>query len=140
MGVAWGVALVDSSAKSRVAGPRNPARAYYWQNGKRYCQCVHLLVALEDIHEGDGGFVYVPCTHRANVPTPRDVLTGADDMGATIQPALKAGDALFVAGEVVQGMRPWNGSGRQRLLSYEYVGRAAIGSAAPSPRAGTWSI
>lgn len=114
--------------------PRNPARAYYWQNGKRYCQSVHLLFALADVNISDGGFVYVPCTHRANIPTPDDVLTGVDDMGATVQPVLKAGDAIFVAGEVVQGMRPWRGQGPQRLLSYEYVGRAAIASAAPGPR------
>lgn len=113
--------------------PRDPARAYYWQNGKRYCQSVHLLLALADVNASDGGFVYVPCTHRANVPTPADVLTGVDDMGATVQPVLKAGDALFVAGEVVQGMRPWHGQGPQRVLSFEYVGRAAIASAAPGP-------
>jgi hypothetical protein len=114
--------------------PRDPARAYYFQNGKRYCQSVHLLFALADVGESDGGFVYVPCTHRANIPTPLDVLTGVDDMGATVQPVLNAGDALFVAGEVVQGMRPWHGHGPQRVLSFEYVGRAAIASAAPGPR------
>ena len=113
--------------------PRNPARAYYWQNGKRYCQSVHLLFTLADINASDGGFVYLPCTHRTNVPVPQDVRTGADDMGATVQPVLKAGDVLAVAGELIQGMRPWQGSGPQRLLSYEYVGRAAIASAAPSP-------
>ena len=55
-------------------------------------------------------------------------------MGATVQPVLNAGDVVFVAGEIVQGMRPWQGQGPQRLLSYEYVGRAAIASAAPGPR------
>jgi hypothetical protein len=32
-------------------------------------------------------------------------------MGATVQPAFRAGDALFVAGEVLQGARPWRGVG-----------------------------
>ena len=111
--------------------PRNPARAYYFQNGRRYCQAVRAIWALEDVEEGDGGFVMVPCTHKVNVGTPEDVATGEDDMGLTFQPVLKAGDLFLVAGTVLQGVRPCKGS--QRLLSYEYVGRAAIQSAGTGP-------
>ena len=113
--------------------PRNPARAYYFQNGRRYCQAVRAIWALEDVEEGDGGFVMVPCTHKVNVETPGDVATGKDDMGLTFQPALKAGDLFLVAGTVLQGVRPWREKGSQRLLSYEYVGRAAIQSAGTGP-------
>ena len=113
--------------------PRNPARAYYFQNGRRYCQAVRAIWALEDVEEGDGGFVMVPCTHKVNVETPEDVATGEDDMGLTFQPELKAGDLFLVAGTVLQGVRPWHGKGPRRLLSYEYVGRAAIQSAGTGP-------
>ncbi|MCZ6635055.1 MAG: phytanoyl-CoA dioxygenase family protein [bacterium] len=114
--------------------PRDPARAYYFQNGCRYCQTVRAIWALEDVEEGDGGFVLVPCTHKVNVETPDDIATGEDDMGLTFQPTMMAGDLFLVAGTVLQGMRPWQGEGPQRLLSYEYVGRAAMQSAGTGPK------
>ena len=108
--------------------PRDPATAYYFQNGRRFSEGVRVLWALEDVAAGDGGFVLVPCTHKGNVATPQGVSTGAADMGLTHQPVLEAGDLLIVALAALQGMRPWRGAGRQRLLSYEYVGRGVIRS------------
>ncbi|MCZ6635342.1 MAG: phytanoyl-CoA dioxygenase family protein [bacterium] len=114
--------------------PRNPGRAYYYQNGRRYCQAVRVIWALCDVNEGDGGFVMVPYTHKANVETPEDVATGKDDMGLTFQPVLKAGDLFLVAGSALQGMRAWQGKDPQRLLSHEYVGRGVISSAGTGPK------
>ena len=114
--------------------PRDPAIAYYFQNGRRFSEGVRVLWALEDVEEGDGGFVLVPCSHKAHLATPAAVATGADDMGLTSQPVLKAGDLLIVALATVQGMRPWQGPGRQRLLSYEFVGRGVIRSAGTGPQ------
>ena len=114
--------------------PRDPAIAYYFQNGRRFSEGVRVLWALEDVEEGDGGFVLVPCSHKGNVATPEEVATGADDMGLVFQPVLKAGDLLIVALATVQGMRPWKGQGRQRLLSYEFVGRGVIRSAGTGPK------
>ncbi len=114
--------------------PRVPGRAYYFQNGRRYCQAARAIWALEDVNAGDGGFVMVPCSHKSNVETPQDVLTGRDDMGLVYQPELKAGDLLLVAGAALQGLREWKGSGRQRLLSYEYVGRGVIQSVGTGPK------
>ncbi|MSS71790.1 MAG: hypothetical protein EXS64_09910 [Candidatus Latescibacteria bacterium] len=125
----------DSLGSPLVGGnePRDPARAYYHQNGRRICQGVRAIWALADVNRGDGGFVMVPCTHKSNVETPQDVLSGRDDMGLTVQPVLKAGDLLLVAATTLQGVRPWKGKGPQRLLSYEYGGRAAIQSVGTGP-------
>ncbi|MBT5829965.1 MAG: hypothetical protein HOH77_07205, partial [Candidatus Latescibacteria bacterium] len=87
--------------------PRDPRLAYYHQNGRRYCEGVRVIWVLEDVKVGDGGFVMVPCTHKSNVETPEDILTGADDKDFVWQPELKAGDLLIVGLSVVQGMRPW---------------------------------
>ncbi len=111
--------------------PRDPALAYYYQNGRRFCEGVRVIWALSDVKASDGGFVFVPCTHKSNVETPEDILTGEDDSDYLFQPQLKAGDLLIVGLSVVQGMRPWQGEGSQRLLSYEYVGRGVIRSAGP---------
>ena len=37
--------------------PRDPSIAYYYQNGRRFSQGVRVLWALEDVDEGDGGFL-----------------------------------------------------------------------------------
>ncbi|MBT3604680.1 MAG: hypothetical protein HN521_16600 [Candidatus Latescibacteria bacterium] len=115
--------------------PRDPRLAYYHQNGRRYCEGVRVIWVLEDVKVGDGGFVMVPCTHKSNVETPEDILTGADDKDFVWQPELKAGDLLIVGLSVVQGMRPWMSENRQRLLSYEYVGRGVMRSAGVGPDA-----
>ena len=114
--------------------PQDPARTYYFQNGRRYCQSVRAIWALTDVEKGDGGFVMVPCTHKSRVETPVDIVTGEDDMGLIFQPSLKAGDLLLVAGNALQGMRPWQGKEQQSLLSYSYAGRAAIQSAGNGDR------
>ena len=113
--------------------PRDPARAYYYQNGRRVCQGVRAIWVLADVNAGDGGFVIVPCSHKSNVETPSDVLTGTDDMGLTLQPALGAGDLLLCAETTLHGMRPWKGKEPQRLLSYWYSGRGAIQSIGTGP-------
>ncbi|MDA0709568.1 MAG: phytanoyl-CoA dioxygenase family protein [bacterium] len=109
--------------------PREPGAAYYHQNGRRFCEGVRVIWALEDVGPGDGGFVVVPCTHKSNVETPGELLTGADDSDFLWQPEMKAGDLFIVGLSVLQGMRPWRGGGRQLLLSYEYVGRGVMRSA-----------
>ncbi|MBI2951276.1 phytanoyl-CoA dioxygenase family protein [bacterium] len=111
--------------------PRDPARAYYHQNGYRSCQGVRAIWALSDVNAGDGGFVLIPCSHKGNVETPGDILTGKDDLGLTLQPVLKAGDLLLCAETLLHGLRPWRSKAPQRLLTYWYAGRAAIQSNGP---------
>jgi ectoine hydroxylase-related dioxygenase (phytanoyl-CoA dioxygenase family) len=132
---AGGTAL--RGGNERGEEPRDPARAYYHQNGHRYCQTVRAFWALTDIGPDDGGLRLVPCTHRANVPTPPALLTGALDSDpqlamVTSAQAMQAGDLLLVAGDLLQGERPWRTPGL-RLLGYDWCGRAAIGAAPVGP-------
>ena len=75
--------------------PRDWSRAYYHQNGVRFCQGVLAIWALANVNEGDGGFVLIPASHKNHVKTPKDILTGKDDMGLTVQPSLKARDLCY---------------------------------------------
>jgi len=115
--------------------PREPARTYYYQNGRRYCEAVEAVWALEDVGKNDGGLVLVPCSHKSNVETPEGVSSGISDMGLTVQPELKAGDLIILAGSLLRGLRPWTGSGPQRLLSYAYGSRGSILSSGTSSAA-----
>ena len=122
----------NADGKNPLVGgnePRNSARAYSHQNDRRTSQTVRAVWALSDVNAGDGGFVLVPGSHKSNAETPRDILTGADDMGLTLQPVLKAGDLVLIGGAMLQGLRSWKGANPLRLLSYEYTGRGVIQSA-----------
>ena len=112
--------------------PRDPSRAYYFQNGRRLCQSVRAIWALDDVPKEKGGYVFVSCSHKSNVETPDEIITGEDDMGLTIQPELKAGDLLLIAGTSLHGVRAWSGK-PARLLSYWFAGRAAIQSIGSGP-------
>ena len=76
----------------------------------------------------------VQASHKSNVGTPRDLVTGVDEMGLVKQLVLKTGDLFLLAESVLQGVRPWNGDSK-RLLTYWYAGRAAIQSNGPGPEA-----
>ena len=68
--------------------------------------------ALADVNEGDGGFALIPASHKNYVETPKDVLSGADDMGLTVEPSLKAGDLLLCAESTLHEVK--RGRGRDR--------------------------
>jgi len=74
--------LTEATPLAGGAEPRDPGRAYYWKNGHRYCQSVHLLLALTDIAPSDGGFAIVPCTHRSNTPARASQVSAADPLPA----------------------------------------------------------
>ncbi|MDA1191362.1 MAG: phytanoyl-CoA dioxygenase family protein, partial [Candidatus Poribacteria bacterium] len=138
--------LVDDDAgdaTGRLQGgnePRDPARAYYYQNGRRQCQSVMALWALANVNEGDGGLVLVPCSHKSNVETPEELLSGKDDMRLVVQPALKAGDLLLYAETLTHGWRSWRGKGEQRLLQYGFAARGAVLNAGTGDQAAEMPI
>ena len=131
----------DEVGATLVGGdePRNPSLAYRLQNGRRSCQGVNAIWALEDVEEGDGGLVVVQASHKSNVETPHDLTTGIDDMGVVVQPVLKAGDLFLLAAPTLQGVRPWKGESK-RLLTYGYAARAAVQSNPVGPHSETESL
>ena len=97
------------------------SRAYRQHNGNRFCQGVRVVWALAEADAGAGGLVVVPASHNSTVDAPRDLSSGADDMGLVVQPVLQAGDVLLCADSVMWGTRPWKGRGPQRLLECGYI-------------------
>ena len=113
--------------------PRDMSASYHIQQNIRKAQAVSVMWALADANEGDGGLVVVPASHKSNVEAPEDLLTLKDEMDVVKQPVLKAGDMVIVCASTIQGMKPWRGSGPQRLLRYGYANRAAIRRSGPGP-------
>jgi ectoine hydroxylase-related dioxygenase (phytanoyl-CoA dioxygenase family) len=125
----------------RLTGGNEPldwSRAYYQQNGSRYCLGLLAIWALTDVKAGAGGFSMVAASHKGCVETPEKVLSGTDDMGLTMQPVLEAGDLLLCAQTTLHAMRRTQDSGSQRLIACSFVGAEARRSAVAEEPAPAW--
>merc|ERR1711918_293829 len=97
-------------------------------NGRTYSPKVNVAWCLRDQLQGDGGFIVLPGSQRANLPLPCDKLDDDTIFEHTIQCEMRRGDVLiFSGGAVTHGALPWKGKSprRQVLLSYK---SAAIGT------------
>lgn len=106
--------------------PHSEWVAYHHQNGKPYCGGVTVTWNLTDCPEGQGGFAAVPGSHKSRYPMPRGVRLCDDDMGAVVNPDLRAGDALFfMDGAQTHGTLPWRNGWERRSLLYKYASRTS---------------
>jgi hypothetical protein len=124
---AYGIQMHDQGPDNTNlhGGPRTDQNehCYQWHQGRMYNGLVVVAYALADVNPGDGGFVGVPGSHKANhpyKPEPGSPLVS--------QPAMKAGDMLIFTEALVHGTRQWRSPNRRRSLLYKY-----------SPGFSTWS-
>jgi ectoine hydroxylase-related dioxygenase (phytanoyl-CoA dioxygenase family) len=117
---AFGLEMRDDrpSGQGMHAGNRKNqgAFAYQWASGRMHNGLVKVLYSLTDVKSGDGGFVCVPGSHKANVdykPTRESHLV--------INPSLKAGDMLVFTEALVHGSSPWKREKPRRVLIYSYA-------------------
>lgn len=98
-------------------GPRHDQgeHQYQWVQGRMYNGLIVVMYALEDVNSGDGGFVCVPGSHKANVSYAPEV-----DSHLVVNPSLRAGDMLIFTEALVRGTRRWNSENRRRSLLYKY--------------------
>ena len=68
-----------------------------------------------DVNPGDGGFIGVPGSHKANQPFKPE-----PDSHLVVQPTLKAGDMLIFTEALMHGTRKWVSPNRRRSLLYKY--------------------
>ena len=94
---------------------------YRYVNGRMWNNLVGVCYQLADVNPGDGGFVCIPGSHKANFDTPEDVLTMKYDLGCYHHVAMKAGDALIFTEGLTHGTLPWKGKHERRTLLYRYA-------------------
>lgn len=106
-------------------GPRtdNGEHQYQWLDGKMYNGLIVAIYALKDVNPGDGGFICVPGSHKANMHYKPPV-----DSHLVVNPSLRAGDMLIFTEALVHGTTTWTSSNPRRSLLYKY-----------SPGHSTWS-
>ncbi|MBI4551658.1 MAG: phytanoyl-CoA dioxygenase family protein [Candidatus Latescibacteria bacterium] len=98
-------------------GPRadHGEHEYQWVHGRMHNGLIVVMYALEDVNPGDGGFICVPGSHKANIDYCPPV-----DSHLVVNPSLRAGDMLIFTEALVHGTRPWMSDRRRRSLLYKY--------------------
>jgi hypothetical protein len=89
--------------------------------------------ALTDVAEGEGGFVCIPGSHKANFPCP-EPLARLEQGAAHVRPfALDAGDAVIFTEALIHGTLPWRGDAPRRTVFVRYCPGALCFRTDPRP-------
>ena len=97
---------------------------YTFRNGRCYCEYINVAWQLRDVTEADGGFCYVPGSHKTVYPMPKGVASADDDMDMIRYLAMEAGDmVIFLAGAQTHGAFPWMGKEDRRSVLLQYRSR-----------------
>lgn len=109
---------VASVLENLHAGPLQNQRAFWYQWGPgntMHNGLIKVLYALNDVNAGDGGFICVPGSHKANL-----LHRPQHDSHMVVNPQMKAGDMLVFTEALVHGSRQWTGEQPRRVLIYSY--------------------
>ena len=100
-------------------GPRTDhgEHQYQWLEGQMHNGLIVIMYALEDVNPGDGGFICVPGSHKANMGVRYKPPV---DSPLVINPSLRAGDMLIFTEALVHGTDIWRSDNRRRSLLYKY--------------------
>lgn len=103
-------------------GNYTPYLAYHYSHGRMINNLLACSVSLVDHPAGSGGFVCVRGSHKANFPTPPQLINGEDDLeGCLYQPETKAGDVILFSEGTVHGASAWNMDYQRRLVLYRFA-------------------
>ncbi len=84
-----------------------PACYYGFHNG-RICSGVTVVTwLLTDCRPGDGGFGWIPCSHKSNYTLAKDVASHEKDLGVIKQVEAKAGSVVIFPHALTHGTLPW---------------------------------
>lgn len=100
--------------------PFDPCQYYHYHNGRMYNGLTAIAYNLTDVLPGEGGFGYIPGSHKSNIPLPK-ALEPLELPHACLHalPA-KAGSAIIFTEALTHGTLPWNGRSDRRTLFYKY--------------------
>ena len=102
---------------------------YFCKEGRMWNNLIAVCYQLADINPGDGGFVCVPGSHKANFECPIGVRRMEKDMGWFKHIPMKTGSAVIFTEALTHGTVPWKADFERRLLRYLYAPALHTGSA-----------
>jgi ectoine hydroxylase-related dioxygenase (phytanoyl-CoA dioxygenase family) len=124
---AYGITMTAGTSGLGLHGggtPHDPAQFYEVRGNKMYNGLVAVQWALVDHSRGDGGFLCIPGSHRANFDRP----SGHPGNWAVEIP-LQAGDVVIFTEALTHGTSPWRGAHDRLSMLYKYApGHSAWGA------------
>lgn len=129
-----GVFIDETIASIRTRGGHHPVHsggyqgalrgAYHYSNGVFRCGQINIILALNDIGEGDGPTMVIPASHKSNFEHPGkgDYAKGdrMDHLQGAIPVYLQAGDALLFVDGLMHGGSSRTNPGERRITIYRY--------------------
>jgi hypothetical protein len=129
-----GLFIDESILSVRTSGGHHPVHsggfqgalrgAYHYSNGVFRCGQCNIILALTDVHEGDGATMVVPGSHKSNFPHPLagDYSKGdrMDALPGAIPLYLDKGDALLFCDGLMHGGSSRTNSGERRVTIFRY--------------------
>ena len=104
--------------------PATPRNTYALQNGRAYSEQINVAWQLVDTNTGDGGYVCIPGSHKANYPIPEALSLCEDEMGMVRHVEMSAGDVLlFMGASQSHGAYPWMNETPRRGVIIAYKSR-----------------
>jgi ectoine hydroxylase-related dioxygenase (phytanoyl-CoA dioxygenase family) len=99
----------------------DPSRYHRFEHGKLRCGMCVAAFQLTEVRAGDGGFVCVPGSHKANFRPPEEVLSTEDGLGLVHQIPGPPGSLLLFNEALVHGTFPWQPADRiRRSVLFKY--------------------
>ena len=106
---------------------------YDVREGRLFCDMFVIFFYFDDVHEGDGGLVVIPGSHKTQIERPESLFQPASpEADPETHPAFtnvlaKAGDAIVLTELTVHGALTWKPADRNRafvMMRYapQYVG------------------
>ncbi len=115
--------------------PYDRSRGFLYRNGRMFCGMTNMAVQLTDINPGDGGFVCLPGSHKANFPCPDDIRLYQAHQDRMVQLSAKAGDVILFVECLMHGARPWVAKHQRRSVIIRYnsgvTGESLMGTYTP---------
>lgn len=129
-----GLFIDEAIASIRRSGGHHPVHsggcrgalrgAFGYKHGVFRCGQCNIILALNDIGEGDGPTMVIPGSHKSNFPHPLsgDYQKGdrMDHLEGAIPVHLKAGDALLFVDGLMHGGSSRANPGERRITIYRY--------------------
>jgi hypothetical protein len=100
---------------------------FRYRNGRFQCGQVNILMALNDIGEGDGATMIIPGSHKSNMQHPHfakhhmtGTPTSVDGAEGAIEVHLEAGDAILFVDGISHGSARRVNAGERRIVVFRY--------------------
>jgi hypothetical protein len=108
--------LVFHGAGQKFFGPS----FYAYNNGRSWSGMIAAEWVLTPVGPGDGGFAFVPGSHKSNFWPPQEISEWEQDRDLVRHVACQPGDLVIFNEATMHGTLPWTADHERRALLYRY--------------------